>query len=52
MQRELLGQRITQFGVVINDQDFARVRHSLENPISLLICLVFIRIADSPPAMR
>jgi hypothetical protein len=32
IQRELIGQRITQFGVVINDQDFARVGHSLEKP--------------------
>jgi hypothetical protein len=32
MQRELVAQRITQFGVVINDQDLARVRHSFENP--------------------
>ena len=32
VQRELLGQRVTQFGVVIDDQNFARVRHSFETP--------------------
>jgi hypothetical protein len=33
MQRELLGQRITQFAIVIDDQNFARVRHSFEDPL-------------------
>ena len=32
VQRQLLGQRIAQFGIVIDDQNFARVRHSSETP--------------------
>jgi hypothetical protein len=27
VQRQLFGQRVTQFGVVVDDQNFARVRH-------------------------
>jgi hypothetical protein len=27
MQRQLLGQRVTQFGVVVDDKNFTRVRH-------------------------